>query len=283
MFVALIAIVGIGSWSAMPSDASSKLKAALANASSGALIKLAPGDYGRVQIVDKHWNPAITIEAGRSKLGVTILRSSGISFRNGVFGNGSIPGMMGRAVSITSSANISFDGALFADARIGVAIDQSKSVRVSRSEFRDLTADGIDIASSQAILVEGIRCHDFIASERHPDCVQMWSRPGKVTTDVTIRNNVADGRMQGFTGFNHIQEGVDDGGFDRIKIIGNTVHSINPNGVTVNDCRDCVIADNMMRRLPDARFPIKTRAPRCLRCDVRANRDDYGSAGLNQR
>ena len=273
MILALIAILGLGSLVERPSDGPARLKIDLERARPGTTIKLAPGDYGRVVIVDRHWSPAITIDAGRSILGVTILRSSGIAFRNGVFGDSSVPGINGRAASITMSRDISFDGSLFRNARVGAGIDQSSSIRISRAEFRGMSADGVDIASSHEVVIESVRCHDFVPSDRHPDCVQMWSRPGKVTADITIRNNIAEGAMQGFTGFNHVRQGVDDGGFDRVRLTGNMVRSTAPNGVTLSDCRDCVIADNVTDRLPNARFPVKTRTPRCSRCEIRSNRD----------
>ena len=273
MIVALIAVLGLGSFIGQPLDAPARLKMSLAHARPGSIIKLAPGDYGRVVIVDRHWNPAITIDAGRAILGVTILRSSGIAFKNGVFGNSNEPGINGRAASITMSRDISFDGSLFRDARVGAAIDQSSAIRISRAEFRGMSADGVDIASSQGVVIESVRCHDFVPSDRHPDCVQMWSRPGKVTADITIRNNIAEGGMQGFTGFNHVRQGMDDGGFDRVRLTGNMVRSTAPNGVTLSDCRDCIIADNVTDRLPSGRFPVKTRTPRCSRCEIRSNRD----------
>jgi hypothetical protein len=89
----------------------------------------------------------------------------------------------------------------------------------------------------------------------HPDCVQLWSRPdAPPTSDIVIRFNRAYGPTQGFSGFNHVRNGVDDGGFDRITIEGNAVDGAFPQAISLMSGRDSAVRNNRVATYPDAPF-----------------------------
>jgi len=247
------------------------LPATLARAQPGDTIRLAPGSYGAVTIANRQWAQPITIDAGDARLSLTITRSSGIAIRGGVFA--ATEERLGYAARITQSSRIAFDGSQFRDSKRGMVIGRSREIAVRRATITGMTIDGINIASSQQVSITGSRCADFRRVDNaHPDCIQLWSRPATgVTSDVSLIGNTSTGNMQGFTAFNHVRKGVDDGGFDRIVIRDNVVEGLFPQGVAVYDCRNCIVRNNRTRRLSGARWKVNVNVVRCRQCDVGAN------------
>lgn len=248
------------------------LPAQIARAGPGATITLAPGDYGTVTITRRVTRP-IVINAAAARLRVVFRRASGFELRGGSIAGAHGRGAAGYGVSIDHSDHITIAGSAFSDSQRGIVINASTDVLVSRSTFIGLVVDGINIAGSQRVTVRDSACRDFNSGEAHPDCIQMWSRPGAITSDVLITGNQALGHgMQGFTAFNHVRNGVDDGGFDRIAIVGNTVVGDYPQGVALYDCRRCRVTGNRTSRLPGARWKVSVNVVRCAECEVGSNR-----------
>lgn len=143
----------------------------------------------------------------------------------------------------------------FASLKAGMVFGQIDGFKAQRNTFRGMRSDGIDVANSWNGLIEG---NDFRDSRKrdaeHPDAVQMWSRPkAKPTSDIVIRNNTIMGDTQGISGFNHVRDGVDDGGFDRITITDNDIEVNYAHAIAVVDGREVIIRNNHVRTLPGAR------------------------------
>lgn len=133
---------------------------------------------------------------------------------------------------------------------------QTDRFKLQRSTFRAMRSDGVNVANSWNGLIEN---NDFRETNRtnkeHPDAIQMWSRPkAKPTSDIVIRGNTVVGSTQGITGFNHVRDGVDDGGFDRILIVDNDVQVGFAQAIAVGSGRDIKVMNNRVRTLPGAAY-----------------------------
>jgi hypothetical protein len=67
-----------------------------------------------------------------------------------------------------------------------------------------------------------------------------------------IRGNKILGATQGINGFNHIRNGVDDGGFDRLTIRDNDIQIQYSNAIAVQSGRDIQVMNNRIRTLDGA-------------------------------
>lgn len=273
----LIAALGLAVVSATPAT----MPAVLAAARPGDRIVMAPGMYEPVVILDRQFSPPLTLDAGKARFRLAIRRSSGVRVIGGELGPalGKDPentmklGPLGYAASVSHSSDVGFSGTIFADAVRGLTIGKSSDVTVDRATLTRLKTDGIDIALSRRVTVTNSTCTDFTPRPGdHPDCIQMWSRPEEPpTSDVVLRGNTARGAMQGFSGFNHVRKGVDDGGFDRITIENNTVYGTYPHGVALFAGRDSRITGNKTRALPGGRWRVGVNIRDCTRCVVENN------------
>lgn len=70
-----------------------------------------------------------------------------------------------------------------------------------------------------------------------------------------VENNDIDGVMQGVFFGNHVRNGVDDGGFDRVIIRNNRVRVDHPNGIVLANGRNSVVTGNHVSTLPGAVNP----------------------------
>ena len=258
----------------------------LATAPAGAVIRLAPGEYGTVNIRKRHWRKPVTIEAGKARLTLNVAESSGLIVRGGTFVGGSEKTLVSYAVTLRSSHKITMDRFSVTDSALGISIRASSDIRISHADIVGMQADGIDIASSQHVTIADSSCTGFkttFGQAIHPDCVQMWSTPDEgVTQDITLERNRAVGVMQGFSGFSHVRSGVDDGGFDRIIIQDNYAATAYPHGVHVNNCRNCVITGNTVETLPGSRWQTWVRASNCMNCKIENNTETPSISKQNE-
>ena len=228
----------------------------LNHATAGQAIRLAPGSYDPIMIKDRHWLPPVTVDATAATLrGVQLRDIGGLNWHGGAFDGGDIER---NGFNVYVGDHISLEGAKFGHfTRNGIGLSMVADAQVINNDFAESGSDGIDIASSRRIVVDHNRCHDFHPTPgAHPDCIQLWSRPQTAATaDITITNNQAIGKMQGITGFNHIRDGIDDGGFDRVIIDHNFVKVAAWHGIFVSSCRNCVVRHNRAETLPDPQFP----------------------------
>lgn len=197
------------------------------------------------------WGPALDFSQAERIL-IEHMRFQGPdSPRAGVVGNPAD----GYGANFRFGREIDVRDSQFVSLKVGLLFGQIDGFRAQRNIFRAMRSDGIDVANSWHGLIEG---NDFRDSRKrdqeHPDAVQLWSRPkAKPTSDILIRENTIVGETQGISGFNHIRDGVDDGGFDRITISGNDIKVNYPHAIAVVDGREVVIRDNHVETLPGAR------------------------------
>ncbi len=230
------------------------VNAVIAGARAGDVIRLTPGSYGQIVVKKKAWKPALVIEAGDAVIDrVTLEDVTGLHWRGGRF-DGRDSGTTG--LSMGRSNDVRVEGGDFRNyTRNGVIVIKSRDVIVRRNNFSNMGSDGMQVAQAQRVLIEGNHCEAFRPTEKaHPDCVQMWSRPDlPPTSDIIIRGNTMTGIMQGVSMFNHARNGVDDGGFDRVTVIGNDVKiSTYYHGIAAYNCRECLIRDNRVETIPSA-------------------------------
>jgi parallel beta-helix repeat protein len=254
----------------------------LSNAGSGAAIVLAHGQYNLIIIRGRKWSPAVSIDATEAQVrGVRINDVSGLTWHGGEFDGGDVERS---GINVNTSDHIVIDGVRFSNyLRNGIGLGTVSDGRVTNNSFSNSSSDGINIAMSRRIIVDSNRCVDFRPSPgAHPDCIQLWSRPEQPpTSDIVIRNNKAIGDMQGFTAFNHVRKGIDDGGFDRITIEHNFARITAYHGVTVMNCRDCIIRHNRVETLPNARNPRSLTWIKVIGGDGVTNCDNVAAAYPN--
>lgn len=242
------------------------LPAALADAKGGETLTLAAGDYGVVKLPARVFAPALTIDAAQARItGVVIAKSAGVSISGGtVTGEG-----LRYAVDIRDAEKVRIANMRITGATRGIVIHKSRDVTLTGNVLDGLRSDGINIALSRQVRVEGNECRNFqpqmaqfdnsgqmIRDGDHPDCIQAWSRPSAPpTSDLVIVNNVAEGQMQGVFLGNHVRNGVDDGGFDRVEIRGNRMKLSMPNGIVGSGLRGAVIRDNVIETIPGSMNP----------------------------
>lgn len=265
--VALVACSGAVSAPVGPATPAT-LAARLKTAQAGETIRLAPGDYGIVTFPRGTNAPAITIDAAAATFtGLVLNKVGGVTIRGGkVVG----PGGRSYGISIRSSDNVRIEGMRISGAHRGVVVNESSNVALVGNELTGLISDGINVALSDHVLVERNRCHDFspnlavfdasgkrLRDGDHPDCIQAWSRPTRApVSDVRVLDNVAEGNMQGIFFGNHMRDGVNDGGFDRVTIRGNRL-KVTMSGIVLDEGRDSVVEGNHVELFPGPVFPTR--------------------------
>lgn len=258
--------------------------AKIEGARAGSTVKLS-GDQGVLTLKGKTWSPAITVDASNATFtGIVLTNVQGVHFKGGtVIG----PGGKSYGIRVLQSRDVGVLGMVITGAHRGVVIDRSQDVVVKNTELTGLQSDGIDIASSQRVTIDGNSCSKFNPTLAtfdaagvktdgdHPDCIQGWSRaPSPPTSDVTVTNNRADGTMQGI----FFRSTGDNGGFDRIVIRDNILRTGFSNAIYVEGARNATVRGNRISTLPGA-VQIRTRSP------VKANlviRDTTGDTCGNQ-
>lgn len=239
-------------------------------ARAGASIRWPSGDGQRLSIVGKSFDPAITIDASRATFsGIVIRNSRGVHIKGGtVIG----PGGRSYGIHIDRSRDVAIEGMTITGAHRGIVIGLSEDIVVRSNKLTGLISDGIDIALSRKIAIERNECASFsptktvfdsagkrISEGDHPDCIQAWSRPkAPPTADIRVVGNKANGRMQGIFFGNHVRNGVDDGGFDRILIADNDLRVATTHGISLYGARSSRITGNMVSTVPGS---VSSRPP----------------------
>lgn len=241
----------------------SQVSRLLANAKPGQVIVLPSSARGEtIGLTNRHFSPAIRIDARNALLsGVVIRNSSGI-----ILSGGTVMGPGGRSygINISHSKNIRVEDMTISGAHRGIVMGRSQDIAVVNNQLVGLIAEGVNIALSQRVLIQGNRCANFnptpatrdaagnlIKDGDHPDCIQAWSRPdGTPTGDVWVVGNHIEGRMQGIFFGNHVRNGVDDGGFDRIVIENNNIRVSSYHGVTLYASRGGRVRNNQIATIP---------------------------------
>ncbi|HTI31630.1 MAG TPA: right-handed parallel beta-helix repeat-containing protein [Sphingomonas sp.] len=228
------------------------------SAKGGATVKLS-GNQGILTLRGRSWSPAVTIDAANATFtGIVLDGVKGIHFKGGtVIG----PGGKSYGIRILKSEDVAVEGMTITGAHRGIVIDRSQQLAIRNNQLISLISDGIDIASSQQVIVDRNSCSKFTPQMAtfdasgvkhdgdHPDCIQAWTGAGQPpTSDLLITNNRADGMMQGV-----FLEGPPDGSSSRFTIRNNDLRVAMSNAVSVSNLRDVIIRDNRVSTVPGAR------------------------------
>lgn len=268
--VAALLLVVPGCAQAAPTDtpAAQALLRQFQAAKGGETIKLQAGDYGYLVLPQKRFSRPVTLDAREARFaGLVANDLAGLVVRGGTIqGSGERKTV---ALDIRRSANVRIEGMQISAAHRGIMVDRSEDIELVGNSLTGLISDGINIALSRRVRVEGNRCRDFnpapaifdpngvrLKDGDHPDCIQAWSRPEvPPVSDIVVIDNDIEGQMQGIFFGNHVRGGVDDGGFDRITIKNNRVVVAHPNGIRLIDGRDSLVTGNQVATVPGAVLP----------------------------
>lgn len=286
LFSLALAACGTGAIAASSVTASpATLDARLRQAHDGEVITLAPGDYGLVTVPQRsHAKPVVLDAAKATFSGIVIRKADGIAIRGGTV---VAPGGKSYGIAIDRASHVTIDGMKITGAHRGVVVNMSSDIALTNNQLTGLISDGIDIALSRRMVVSGNSCRDFnpiwavydAAGKRlrdgdHPDCIQAWSRPtAPPSADIVVTGNDIEVTGQGIFFGNHVRNGVDDGGFDRIRIENNKVRVGLPRGITLGNGRDSVVRNNDVSTIPGSVLPNNGRP-------VHANIEVTGTGNL---
>lgn len=201
---------------------------------------------------------------------VKAIKVVNVNFRGPGAGEGpDAPYGQGYGLFVVTGSDFEVSNSRFKGFKSGIVLTRVRGFHLNANHFDAMRSDGIQIAESRNGRVEDNVCGTTrIRDKEHPDCIQLWSRPTSLpTADVTIRRNRAEGPTQGIGMFNHIRNGVDDGGFDRILIEDNDMYVGFPHGIALIDARDSIVRNNRIRTYPGARWRAGiTVGPANVRC-----------------
>ncbi|MFM9828580.1 MAG: NosD domain-containing protein [Sphingomonas sp.] len=272
--IAAVAASG-GPSSASPPEATApvtpaNIDEALDRASNGGTLVLSDGNYGTLTISNRSFPNKLTIDARAARFSGIVLRNVENVDLNGGWIIG--PGGRSYGVSMVRTKFITLRNFQVSGSHRGIVLNQVENVTLFNNRLFDLISDGINIAYSKRVRVERNVCRNFrpspatydangklLADGDHPDCIQAWSRPEyDPTSDLVITNNYMIGQMQGIFLGNHVRDGVDDGGFDRVSILDNRITVAFPNGITVGGARGLQITGNSISTVPGSVLPNNT-------------------------
>ncbi len=175
----------------------------------------------------------------------------------------------GYGVFVVAGSDVEVLNGRFLGLKNGIVLSRVEGFKIAQNQFSAMRSDGINVAESQKGLIDGNICGATrIRDAEHPDCIQMWSRPtSPPTADIVIRGNRAEGMTQGIGLFNHVRDGVDDGGFDRITVEDNDLTVGFPQGISLNSGRASIVRNNRVRTLPGSKYRASiSTGPGVLRC-----------------
>lgn len=269
--MSLAAMLGQPSHAATPASFPAELECA----KSGQTITLQPGEYGELTFRGKSFEKPLTIRGGTftsirldnvsgvTLAGVTVratslpnshsnlihvTRSRNIAILDPVLSG---PGDRGRGIEISRSAGFRVERANISSLLRGIVVQDSSGGLLDGNVIARMTGDGINVADSHGVKVNGNSITDFSPLPGfHPDAIQMWSVKGKKPqSDIVITGNIINCDCQGITQFDHAQ-----GGSDGVVVSGNDVTSGYPHGIALYEARGALVADNSIRTLRGSRW-----------------------------
>ena len=251
-----------------------ELMAQIKSARDGAVIKLGKKDYGLVTVPPLAHLVPIRIDANDARFAGLVLKGvSGLTVEGGTIVG---PGGKSYGILIAGSDNITISGMTITGAHRGIVVGKSHNIALLSNTLTGLLSDGIDIALSRSVVVRGNSCSNFSPTMDsfdasgnltkgggdHPDCIQAWSRPEAApSADLTIEKNRAEGQMQGIFFGNHVRDGRDDGGFDRVIIRDNVIKVSMYHGIFLGNARDSRVTGNTISTLPGGFNPKRPSQP----------------------
>jgi hypothetical protein len=210
------------------SDAT-QLQSALASATGGDKIIVAPGDYGSVSINGRNYASNVTVQVqsfqNRAHFdGLFIQNSKNLTFTGFDIGraltadeptftqlnwirnssnikfsavhiHGSLdgdPSNDGNGLVLSDVTGFNINNSKFTELFRGMHSQRSASVTIQSNEFTNLRSDGITVASTDGIVIDKNNFSDFRpVLPDHADFIQFWNTgQTKGSSNITIKNNV---------------------------------------------------------------------------------------------
>lgn len=263
---------------------------ALTQAQPGDTIRLAPGNYEDVNLPARDNRTAVTIDAtGATLRTLTIRNTAGWTWRGGVIKT-PLPPTAWRNVMIDNARRIEIAAVKLTGGETGMLITRgSEDIVVRNNIATNLRSDGFNIATARRVTLSGNTCSDFhptppiydakgklLKDGTHPDCIMMWSEPGKQpTSDITITNNRMTGTMQGISHFWHPKLGRDK--VYRVVATGNIVNVTYWHGIMLDDTPGSIVQNNHVSSFPGSLMPNFPYAP--IRTWLKASRGGTVACG----
>lgn len=251
----------IAGCSAAPSGAAvvrvgpAEVAGALKNARDGDRVVLAPGTYGDIVLPAADHAKPVVIDASAAKVRSLMIRgTAGWTWKGGVIDSPLPPTVqpaprdsVWRNVMIDNARRIELSGTTLTGGHTGVLVTRgSEDIMLRDNLATGLQSDGFNIATARRVSLVGNTCKDFspiapiyqngrmVKDGTHPDCIMMWSEPGKPpTSDITITGNTMRGAMQGISHFWHPKLGRDK--VYRVKVWDNVVDVSYFHGIFLED------------------------------------------------
>lgn len=189
-------------------------------------------------------------DAGTANLFAAFVdRSTHVSFSGAtVLGNGDASGT---GMRIINSQFVTVRDSLFDRNVDGITLITSPDSLLTNNRFTNGGSDGIKVVDSQRIIVSHNSCTSFqTIAGVHPDCLQLWSTPGKpLQSDIYVLNNLLIGDQQGFNSFDPVQlSGT------RFTFAGNYAATSYVHGLACLGCTESRFEDNVITSLPHSRW-----------------------------
>jgi hypothetical protein len=266
------------------------LSAALRTAHGGDVIRLAPGDYGKLSIKNLTFDTPVTVTSDDpatravtteltlsnvhglvvsnlevavvpGEKGVYVLKSSDVRIESfdlhGTLDND--PNGDGTGMQVRWSDNVTVTNSEFHELAHGLGHLDSSNLLFSNNEFHDLRIDGIRGGGSSFVTISGNTFRDFYRNEGdHPDAIQFWTTNTTASAhDITIANNSFyrgdGGRAQGI----FLRDEKTIYPYENVKISGNAIYGGMPNGITVAHGHNIEITDNIVLGYSDQASKIR--------------------------
>lgn len=277
---------------------SAQLRSALSQANGGDTIRLAPGNYGAVEINKQNYKSPVTItsansnnEAVISKLAVRssenirfddidfkvsgggrsllVDGSSRITFTDAKF-EGSMSGgyAVGMGLTVTNSRQITVENSEFLKFQRGGEFRKVTDLKVINNEVHQMTGDGLTFAQIQGGLIQGNDMHSMRGNPKssyHKDMIQFWTTSTDAPTrDVVIRGNridTDDGSTQSIFFGNSMAKSNKSFYWQNITIENNTIVAGHRHGIYVEEANGLSIRNNVVVQDTDTNFGRQIHTP----------------------
>ena len=240
-----------------------ELQAVLTQAD-GAIILLAPGDYGDLKIQGKKYGAAVTLRAEvprKAVFGQIIIENSGNlvfdalvtqgQFRAEKSSNLIIKNCLAKnMLYFRNIAGLQVDNCIISDGQYGVLFNSVVDFSIRHSRIGRASEDVMRITGdSHDGLVEGNFLDDVISyPPKHPDLIQLFGSSGKTPHRITIRRNyLRDLHETGSP--KRTAQGIfvsdpQPDGFSDIMIEENIINTRSPNTIYINGGKINVVVRN---------------------------------------
>lgn len=228
------------------------------------------GDFPVYRGPKKAWAKGVVLDCSKATLnGWYWTKTAGVTFQKPTLREAGFPGLRfddcqrvkvsgaradGTSVKIVRGQDVEVSDCVILRAGTGVSLGDTSGIRVLRNAFRLSTSDGVQCAGCEDF---DISDNTFDGTERpgaqHPDAIQFWSKPGRVTRRGRVTGNRVLGNCQGITSFDPAAGGIED-----VLIAANDI-CIGPDfkwGIAMQNARRVVLRDNSLRTMPGSKHKV---------------------------